>query len=198
MTNRKSLFAQISDLSKVPGNKGPIVRLCLVAATLIIGLVLTILALPNVTGGFGEILVAILTGVLVTIMMAALLWGFAKWVTFFFPKSLALAKGFWNSLISLGLIGLAIKVMIWLGLLFLPVPLYGLILTPLYLLVMGLSLLPEFLSVLILSLLLVGSLAFMVLLDVCHLTGQSWKEVLRPTFRKVADKTHQLFAFGKR
>ena len=68
MTNRKSLFAQISDLSKVPGNKGPIVRLCLVAATLIFGLVLTFLALSYTTGGLGDFLIAILTGVLTTIL----------------------------------------------------------------------------------------------------------------------------------
>ena len=52
MTNHKSLFAQISNLSKVPGSKAPIVRLCLVAATLVIGLVLTVLALPMLQVGW--------------------------------------------------------------------------------------------------------------------------------------------------
>lgn len=199
MTNRKSLFAQVSDLSKVPGNKAPIVRLCLVAVTLIIGLVLTILALPHVTGGFGEILIAIVTGVLSTIMVAALIWGFAKWAVFIFPKSLAVANRFWNSLYALGIFALAIKAMTWLYLLLLPITLYGLMLSPIYLLVYAFSLMgSEILAVTIFALLCIGSLAFMILLDVCHLTGHSWKEVLRSAFQNVIGKTRKVFADGKR
>ena len=180
MTNRKSLFAQISDLSKVPGNKGPIVRLCLVAATLIFGLVLTFLALSYTTGGLGDFLIAILTGVLSTIMAAALIWGFAKWAAFIFPKSLALANRFWNSLYALGIFALAIKAMTWIYLLLMPVTLYGFILSPLYLLVSGLSLMgSEVLAVAIFALLCIGALAFMILLDV----------------EKISDRTRKMF-FG--
>lgn len=198
MTNRKSLFAQISDLSKVPGNKGPIVRLCLVAATLIFGLVLTFLALSYTTGGLGDFLIAILTGVLTTIMAAALIWGFAKWAAFIFPKSLALANRFWNSLYALGIFALAIKAMTWIYLLLMPVTLYGLILSPLYLLVSGLSLMgSEVLAVAIFALLCIGALAFMILLDVCHLMCLPWKQVLHSAFQKVAGKTRKVFADGK-
>ena len=199
MTNRKSLFAQFSDLSKVPGNKAPIVRLCLAAATLIIGLVLTILALPHVTGGFGDILIAILTGVLTTILVAALVWGFAKWAVFIFPKSLALANRFWNSLYALGIFAFAIKAMTWIYLLLMPVTLYGLMLSPLYLLVSALSLMgSEILAVTIFALLCIGSLAFMILLDVCQLMCLPWKQVLHSAFQKVASKTRKAFADGKR
>ena len=199
MTNRKSLFAQFSDLSKVPGNKAPIVRLCLTAATLIIGLVLTILALPHVTGGFGDILIAILTGVLTTILVAALVWGFAKWAVFIFPKSLALANRFWNSLYALGIFALAIKAMTWIYLLLMPVTLYGLMLSPLYLLVSALSLMgSEILAVTIFALLCIGSLAFMILLDVCHLMCLPWKQVLHSALQKVTGKTRKVFAHGKR
>ena len=184
-TTRTSLFPRLSDLVKVPGNKAPIVRLCLVAATLILGLVLTVLALPAVSGGLGDYLIAILTGVIITIMAAALIWGFAKWAIFIFPKTKALANGFWNSLIALGLIGLAIKAMVWLWLYFLPIPLYGLVLLPLSLLVSALSMMgSEILAIIILILLIVGALAFMILLDVCHLMELSWKEVLRSACSK--------------
>lgn len=199
MTNHKSLFAQISNLSKIPGNKAPIVRLCLVAVTLVIGLVLTVLALPHVTGGLGQILISILTGIVASIVAAALIWGFAKWAVFIFPKSFALANRFWNSIRVFGIILLVIKAMTWLYLLFLPITIYGLMLSPLYLLVAALSMIPfEFLSTLILVILCVGSLAFVILLDICHLTGQSWKEILRNTFRKIADGTRKVSPSGKR
>jgi hypothetical protein len=199
MTNHKSLFAQISNLSKIPGNKAPIVRLCLVAATLVIGLVLTVLALPHVTGGLGQILITILTGIVASIVAAARIWGFAKWAVFIFPKSFALANRFWNSIRVFGIILLVIKAMTWLYLLFLPITIYGLMLSPLYLLVGALSMIPfEFLSTLILVILCVGSLAFVILLDICHLTGQSWKETLRNTFRKIADGTRKVSPSGKR
>jgi hypothetical protein len=55
----------------------------------------------------------------------------------------------------------------------------------------------EFLSTLILVILCVGSLAFVILLDICHLTGQSWKETLRNTFRKIADGTRKVSPSGK-
>ena len=183
---RTSLFTRLSDLSKTPGNKAPFVRLCLVALTLIVGLVLTIMALPTVTGGIGEYFIAFLTGVIVTLIAAALIWGFAKWAVFIFPKTKALANRFWNSLTALGLIGLAIKAMVWLWLYFLPIPLYGLILSPLTLLVTGLSMMgSEILAVTILVLLVVATLAFMVLLDVCHLLSLSWKLVLRNVFGRI-------------
>lgn len=185
-TTRKSLFAHLSDLVNIPGNKAPFVRLCLVAATLILGLVLTALAIPTVSGGIGDYCIALLTGVIVTLMAAALIWGFAKWAVFIFPKTKALANRFWHSLTALGLIGLAIKVMVWLWLYFLPIPLYGLILTPLTLLVSALSMMgSEILAVAILVLLTVATLAFMILLDVCHLIGQSWKQVLRNLFGRL-------------
>lgn len=183
---RTSLFTRLSDLSKTPGNKAPFVRLCLVALTLIVGLVLTIMALPTVTGSIGEYFIAFLTGVIVTLIAAALIWGFAKWAVFIFPKTKALANRFWNSLTALGLIGLAIKAMVWLWLYFLPIPLYGLILSPLTLLVTGLSMMgSEILAVTILVLLVVATLAFMVLLDVCHLLSLSWKLVLRNVFGRI-------------
>ena len=188
-TTRKSLFARLSDLIQIPGNKAPIVRLCLVAATLVLGLALTILVLPTVSGGLGAYLIAILTGVIITIMAAALIWGFAKWAVFIFPKTTVLAKGFWNRLIALGIIGLAIKVMVWLWLYFLPIPLYGLILTHLYLAIGVLSMMQsEILAVVILTLLAIGTLAFMILLDVCRLMNLRWKEVLCATSRKLFTK----------
>lgn len=185
----KSLFAHLSDLRKIPGNKAPIVRLCLVALTLVAGLILTIMATPYATGGLGGYIAAFFTGVIITIMVAALVWGFAKWAVFIFPKTKALANAFWNSLTALGLIGLAIKAMVWLWLYFLPIPLYGLVLTPLYLVVGALSAIgSEILSVLILTLLMVGTLAFVILLDVCYLMDLNWKEVLRSVFRKLFAK----------
>lgn len=184
--NHKSLFAQLSNLIKIPGNKAPIVRLCLVAATFVLGLALTVLALPTVSGGLGDYLIAILTGVIITIMASALIWGFAKWAIFIFPKTKALAKRFWNSLIALGIIGLVIKVMVWLWLCLLPIPLFGLILTPLYLVIGALSMMQsEILSVMILTLLTVGTLAFMILLDVCHLMNLNWKQILHAGFNRI-------------
>ena len=185
----KSLFTRLPNLRKNPDNKPAIVRLCLVALTLVVGLILTIMATPYAKGGLGGCITAFFTGVIITIMAAALVWGFAKWAVFIFPKTKALANGFWNSLTALGLIGLAIKVMVWLWLYFLPIPLYGLVLTPLYLIVGALSMIgSEVLSVLLLTLLVVGTLAFMVLLDVCYLMELSWKEVLRAASGKLFAK----------
>ena len=185
----KSLFTRLSNLRKNPDNKPAIVRLCLVALTLVVGLILTIMATPYAKGGLGGYITAFFTGVIITIMAAALVWGFAKWAVFIFPKTKALANGFWNSLTALGLIGLAIKVMVWLWLYFLPIPLYGLVLTPLCLIVGALSMIgSEVLSVLLLTLLVVVTLAFMVLLDVCYLMELSWKEVLRAASGKLFAK----------
>ena len=87
--NTKSIFTRISQLAAIPGNKSAIVRLCLVALTLVGGLFLTVALLPPIGDGFGDWLLAILTGVFCSIMGAALLWGFAKWTGFLFPKALA-------------------------------------------------------------------------------------------------------------
>ena len=188
-TNIKTTFAHVSQNASVPGNKGAIFRLCLVAVTLIIGLVLTVAAVPYVNGGLGDVLIAILTGFVCSIMAAALFWGFAKWTAFIFPKALAGARRFWNSLYALSLLALVIKVMVWIYLLMLPIVLYGIILTPLYLIVFALSLLPfEFIAVLLLVLLSVGVLFFVVLLDVCKLTDRCWKQTLRSMFNNARQK----------
>ena len=179
----KSTFARLSRLSRIPGNKAPIIRLCLMAAALVGGLLLTVCSLPPITQGLGDFLYAILTGVVCSIMFAGLVWGFAKWAAFIFPKSRALADRVWNSLFAWGVIGLAIKAMIWLYLLMLPVVLYGVVLLPLGLLVYALSLLGSgFLSTLLLVLLFVGAVCFMVLLDVCTLEELCWKQTLRVIF----------------
>ena len=181
--NTTSIFARFSQAAAIPGNKAAIVRLCLVAVTLVGGLLLTLLALPPITDGFGNFLTAIFTGIFCSIMAAALLWGFARWARFIFPKALAGAKRFWNSLYALSIFALVIKVMVWIYLLMLPVVLYGIVLAPLYFVVFALSLMgSEVLAVLILALLLVGSLFMMVLLDVCKLKNLCWKQTLRAMF----------------
>lgn len=186
MQNCKAFFSRISDLSKTPGNKAPILRLCLVAIICIVGLVLTILALPYAKEGIDNFLTAILTGVMTTIVVAAIVWGFAKWAVFAFPKSLQIANRIWNAFIPWGLLGLLLKAMVWIWILFMPVTLFGLLMFPLYLVVGALSLIgSEVLSALILSVLCVGSLAFMILLDVSHLQRQDWKQVLHTTWTHV-------------
>jgi len=184
--NIKSAFANLAQLAKVPGNKAAMVRLGLVALTLIVGTLLTICALPHVTGGFGQILISLLTGIVSSITVAAFIWGFAKWAVFIFPKSLALANRFWNSLYALGIFALAIKAMTWIWLLLMPVTLFGLITSPLMLLVSALSMIrPEFLGVLILTILVVATLFFVVLLDVCKLQNLCWKQTLKDIFAQV-------------
>ena len=193
----KSTLAELFQLSKIPGNKAPFVRLCLIAATLVGGLLLTIFTLPPITQGLGKLLYAMLTGVVCSIMFAGLVWGFAKWAVFIFPKSRAVADRVWNSLYAWGIFGLAIKVMIWLYLLILPAVLYGVVLLPIGLVVYGLSLLgSEFLGIVIVVLLFVGAVCFMILLDVCTIKNLCWKQTLRTIFEKtrqaVAEKTAKL------
>lgn len=185
MTNNKikSPFAHLSQLTQIPGNKAAIIRLLLTAVSLLGGLILTVCTLPPITDGFGSFLYAALTGIVCSIMFATLAWGFAKWTAFIFPKAHAVASRFWNSLYALGIFAFAIKVMVWLYLLMLPVVLYGIILAPLYFLVYALSLLScEFLSVSILTLFFIGSLFFVVLLDICKLMDLCWKQTLRTMF----------------
>lgn len=183
--NKKSIFQHISQLAAVPGNKGAIVRLCLVAVTLIGGLFLTLGTLPPIADGFGDWLTANITGALVSIMLAGLMWGFAKWTGFIFPKAFAGARRFWNSLHALSLFAFAIKVMVWIYLLMLPLVLYGIVLMPLSLVVYLLSLIgPEFISVTILALLFIFSLFLMVLMDVCKLKDLSWKQTLKEILTK--------------
>ena len=187
--NIKSTFPRISELAAIPGNKSAIVRLCLVAVTLVGGLLLTVFLLPPIADGFGDWVTAILTGVFCSIMAAGLLWGFAKWTGFIFPKALAGARRFWNSLYALGLFALVIKVMVWIYLLMLPVVLYGIVLAPLYLVIYLLSLMgSEVLAIMILAVLLVAALFFAVLLDVCKLTDRCWKQTLGAMFAGVRQK----------
>ena len=186
MSKLKALLTQISALYKVPGNKAPIIRLVLVAITIVGGILLSLLALPPITDGFVKFLGALFTALFAPIIYAAIVWGFAKWVTFFVPKTLAIARGFWDSLVAWGLIGLIVKIMVWIWLAFLPVPLFGLILSPLSLLIYGLAKLGiDWLTAPLLILVFAAVLAFMILLDVCHLTGQEWKPVLRSGFARV-------------
>ena len=195
-------FSQLRALWAVRGNKGAIVRLGLVVVTLLVGLVLTFISLPFV-GGLGNILSAFLSGILSSIVAGTVIWALAKWCVFIFPKSYAVAQRFWRSLSALSIIGLVLKAMTWIYLLFLPISLFGLMLAPAYLLVMLLSKMgSEFLATLILIVLCVGALLFEVHLDICKLQGVDWKQSLRDMFAKVRQtieiRIRKLATAGKR
>lgn len=178
--NLKSTFASIFHN---PDNKAPFIRICLIAVILVGGLLLTVFNLPPITDGFGAFLEAIHLGIAVTVMFAGLTWGFAKWAVFIFPKSKALADRVWNGLFAWGIIGLAIKAMLWLYIFLLPVTLYGVVLLPVGLLVYGLSLLGlGVFSELLLTVIFVAAVCFMVYLDVCKLTEKNWWQTLRAMF----------------
>ena len=175
MTNNK--------LFNLTDNKAPFIRICLIAVVLIGGLLLTLFSLPPITDGIGEFLEAIHLGFAISVMMAGLTWGFAKWAVFIFPKSLALANRAWNGLFAWGIIGLAVKAMIWLYILCLPATLYGVVLLPVGLLTYGLSLLGlGIMSELLLTAIFVAAVCFMVFLDVCKLTDKNWWQTLRAAF----------------
>ena len=82
MTINKSTTTQFFKLAQMPQNKAPFVRLCLMALTLVGGIVLTLFCLPPITEGLGDFLYDLLTGVVISIMMAGLVWGFARWARF--------------------------------------------------------------------------------------------------------------------
>jgi len=183
VNNTKSIFTRISRLAEVPGNKAAMIRLGIVAASILGVLAMTVCTLPPVTDGLGSFLTAILSGIVCSIMVAAILWGLAKWTAFIFPKAYGVACRCWDNLYAWNLIGLAIKAMLWIYLVMMPVTLYGIILSPLFLLVSALSMIEsQLVSRLILILLCVGTLGFMVLLDVCRLKDLCWKQTLRALF----------------
>ena len=169
--------------SNIPGFKGAVVRLCLVVAVLLGGLVTTAFCLPYFASSFADLLTAAGTGVLCTMILAILVWAFVKWAIFAFPKSFKLAKRFWNLVLPLSLLALIVKVMVWLYLLMLPIVLFGLIFSPLTLLVYGLSMMgSEILAILILTALIVVTLALMISLDVCKVIGLRLKQIAGAIF----------------
>ncbi len=185
INNLKSTFTRVAQSAEIPGNKAAIVRLCLVAVSLVGVLALSLVTLPPISDGLGDVLTGLLSGVVSSMMVAAIVWGFAKWAAFIFPKSYAVASRCWDHLYAWNLIGLAIKAMIWVYLVMMPVALFGIILTPLFYLIYALSYLPSvLLSRAILITVCVGFLFFVILLDVCRLTDRCWKQTLVNLFRK--------------
>ena len=184
--NTKTTIKDLFRLSRIPGNRAPFVRLCLMAVVLIGGLLVTVCSLPSITDGFGAFLEAIHLGIAVTVMLAGLTWGFAKWAAFICPRAKELADRIWDGLFAWGIIGLAIKAMIWLYIVTLPAAFYGVVLLPLGLLVYGLSLLGlGVVSELLLTAIFVVAVCFMILLDVCIMTDKDWKQELRAICRKI-------------
>ena len=169
--------------SRTPGFAGAIVRLCLVVAILLGGFALTVLCLPSFATSFTDLLTAAATGILCSLSLAVIVWAFVKWAIFAFPYSCKLAKRFWNLVLPLSLLALLVKIMVWIYLLMLPVVLFGLIFSPLSFLVYSLSMMgSEVLAILIFAVLVVGSLALMVSLDVCKIFGLSLKKIFRSVF----------------
>lgn len=180
INNIKSTFTRISRASEIPGGKAAMIRLGLVAATILGVMALSVSTLPPIADGLDSFLTAVLSGIVTSVMCAAILWGLAKWTAFIFPKAHSAACRFWDNFCALNILGLAIKAMIWVYLLMMPVTLYGIILSPLFCLVYALSMIgSQLVSRLILILVCFGALSIMVLLDVCKLKEQTLWTMLR-------------------
>lgn len=64
------------------------------------------------------------------LLMTTIPWLLMKWGAYIFPKSLSWANGMWKGWIAITPIGLAVKAMIWLYILFLPFTLIAFALIP--------------------------------------------------------------------
>ena len=168
----------------VPGRKSAIARLITVAALLLLGVIIAFASAFTGEGflkGIENFAAVIISFLIIT----PFIWGFIKWGCFMFPKSLRVANAFGGGWIALNLFTLYIKVSLYLIMALAPVMMYGLLLSPVFMLIFALSSLgSSFLSVLLLIVVSTAALAFMVLLDVCKLKNLCWKTVLKNLLAK--------------
>ena len=119
---------------KVPGKKGTIARLIVLGIVALIGILSSILTLPEYTArrGFGLALLEAFGGCGALFLLAAFIWGFMKWISFMGPKSLGAANRFWQAWIPLTFLGVYIKACIWLIVTVVPCSIYGMLMVPLF------------------------------------------------------------------
>lgn len=107
---------------KIPGKKGAIARLVILALTAIIGVWVSIGTLGSYIArlGFWQAILDAFAGCGEIFLMGAVFWIMFKWIGFIAPKSFYWGKCFWQGWVPLTWFGLYIKFCIWLCIVVVP------------------------------------------------------------------------------
>lgn len=123
--------AKMEKKQRIP--KGPIVRLILFAILLAVSVIVTLCSTPDLMkeGGFWKGLSHSIAVLGLTFFTSSLIMGWVKWCVFILPKSFRVANQISRHLVALSILGLAIKLMLWLSALLFPVGIGGSVLSSL-------------------------------------------------------------------
>lgn len=120
--------------NKVPGRKGAVARIVILLFFVIIGLLASILTLPEYIQKLGaeRAIPEAFAGCAVLFLVGEFFWGLIKWIGWMGKKSFAAARWFWDEWPVFTIFGLVLKGPICLVIAMAPPMLYGLLFAPLY------------------------------------------------------------------
>ena len=176
----------------IPGKTATIVRLVITGLVTILLLIVFFSIIPSSSPTLWIAILNVPIAIGSAAMFGAFTWGLVKWTAYIFPKARRWGKRVCSNFIALSLYGLAIKLMVRIYIIMLPIVSFGIALAPMALIIgcfdkIGVNIITSLLS-LILG---VAALGILVILDYAKLTRQNWKDVLKKMFSRNKNNERQ-------